>query len=388
MWRIPLASLLLALALACGTEEGASRQAGGTAPATSPGPASTPSPSASPGPSPSPGRPVMETVVEGARFPVALAPSPDGRLFYAELETGQVRVVRDGRLLPEPFASFRVAHPPGYSEHGLLGLALHPDFPREPYVYVFYTVPDAQGRPQQQRIVRLRAEGDRGVEPLTIVDGLPTGPTCCHNGGRLAFGPDGMLYVSLGDAQAAALAQDPQRPNGKVLRLRPDGTVPPDNPFPGSPAYALGFRNIFGLAFHPGTGELFLTDNGPSGRDELNVVRRGANYGWPTVMGRAGDSRFVDPIWESGSRSTAPTGVAVYWHNALLFRGDLFFCTYLGERLLRVPAEQLQQVRQGQRQVVEPQDTGYPCQLDVKQAPDGSLYFSDTENIYRLRSGG
>ncbi|HXG43063.1 MAG TPA: PQQ-dependent sugar dehydrogenase [Dehalococcoidia bacterium] len=373
---------LLALAVACG--EGTPRPHGATAPSSGPADA-TGTPMTAPTPLPAAGPPVLETVVANARFPVALAPSPDGRLFYAELETGQVRVVRDGRLLPEPFATFQVAHPPGYSEHGLLGIALHPDFPQQPYVYVFYTVPDAQGRPQQQRVVRLRAEGDRGVEPVTVVDGLPAGPTCCHNGGRLAFGPDGMLYVSLGDAQAAALAQDPQRPNGKVLRLRPDGSLPPDNPFPGSPAYALGFRNPFGLAFHPGSGELLVTDNGPSGRDELNVVRRGANYGWPTVMGRAGDGRFVDPIWESGGRSTAPTGLAIYWGDALPFRGDLFFCTYLGRRLLRVPAEQMEAVRQGARQTVEPQDTGYPCQLDVKQAPDGSLYFSDAENIYRLR---
>ncbi len=383
--RWPVALLLsLAVAVACGGE--AARPDGGASPPPSPA-GGLSSPVVTPTPRPVAGPPVLETVVEGARFPVALAPSPDGRLFYAELETGQVRVVRDGRLLPEPFATFRVARPPGYSEHGLLGIALHPDFPRQPYVYVFYTVPDAQGRPQQQRVVRLRAEGDRGVEPLTIVDGLPAGPTCCHNGGRLAFGPDGMLYVSLGDAQAAALAQDPQLPNGKVLRLAPDGSLPPDHPFPGSPAYALGFRNIFGLAFHPGTGELFLTDNGPSGRDELNIVRRGANYGWPIVMGRAGDGRFVDPIWESGSRSTAPTGLAVYWADALPFRGDLFFCTYLGRRLLRVPARQLEEVRAGARETVEPQDAGYPCQLDVKQAPDGSLYFSDTENIYRLRPG-
>lgn len=385
--RFLLTALALAAVLtACGGGSPEGPSGSSLSPSPTPGQQEAPSPTATDEPTPPPDLPLQrEVVVAGAEGPVALAIAPDGRIFYNELTTGRVRVVQGGQVLPEPFAAFQVARPPGYTEHGLLGLALDPDFPRNGFVYVFYTVPDSQGRPLHQRVVRLRDQDNRGVDATVIIDGLPTGSRCCHNGGRLAFGPDGKLYISLGDAERPGEAQDPSTLPGTLLRLNPDGSVPADNPFPGSPVYAYGLRNVFGIGFHPLTGELFATENGPSGHDELNVIRRSANYGWPVTMGIAGDGRFVDPIWESGGRSLAPTGLTVYGGNRLPFRGDLFFCTYVGGSLLRVPADQLQEVRDGRRAAVEPLDTGHPCRFDVKAGPDGFLYFSDAENIYRLR---
>jgi len=210
-----------------------------------------------------------------------------------------------------------------------------------------------------------------------ILDDLPVGPACCHNGGRLAFGPDGKLYVSLGDAQSSELAQEVGRLNGKILRVNPDGSIPADNPFPASPVFALGIRNPFGLAFDPVTGLLLITENGPSGHDEINVIRAGGNYGWPVVTGFAGDSRFVDPIFETGSVSFAPTGIARH-------RADVFFCTFNLKKLFLVPGPQMEEVRIGRRTMVEPMDTGLPCALDLTTGPDSALYFSDSENIYRL----
>ncbi|HXG35819.1 MAG TPA: PQQ-dependent sugar dehydrogenase, partial [Dehalococcoidia bacterium] len=166
--------------------------------------------------------PRVTEFVQAAQFPVALAFAPDGRLFYNELRSGRVRIVRDGQLQPEPFVSVRVVQRSGYSEHGLLGLAVDPDFARNRYVYIFFSVPAADGAtPVKQQLVRYTEVDGKGTDPRIILDDLPVGPSCCHNGGRLAFGPDGKLYVSLGDAQSAALAQDLSRPNGKILRINP-----------------------------------------------------------------------------------------------------------------------------------------------------------------------
>ena len=131
-----------------------------------------------------------------------------------------------------------------------------------------------------------------------IVDDLPIGASI-HNGGRIAFGPDGKLYVTIGDTSRPETAQDAEALKGKILRYNPDGSILADNPIPGSPVYALGLRNPFGLAFRPETGELFATDNGPAGNDELNVIRAGANYGWPEAVGLTTDTRFTNPIFIS-----------------------------------------------------------------------------------------
>ncbi|MDP2950000.1 MAG: PQQ-dependent sugar dehydrogenase, partial [Chloroflexota bacterium] len=249
-------------------------------------------------------------------------------------------------------------------------------------VYVFYSEPDADGQPQRQRLVRFTEVDGVGREMQVILDDLPVGPECCHNGGRIKFGPDGKLYVSIGDAQRQERAQDLGSLAGKILRLNPDGSIPADNPFAGSPVYALGLRNPFGLAFHPLTGQLFASDNGPSGFDELNVIRAGANYGWPHVTGAAGDSRFVDPIWSSGPTSVAPTGIAFYTGDPASggpgLANDLFLCTWNEGRL-----ERLRLAEPAFDQLLSKENSGHTCQLDVVSGPDGALYFSDEGHIYR-----
>jgi glucose/arabinose dehydrogenase len=324
---------------------------------------------------------MAEVFVSNANAPVSLAFAPDGGLFYNELRTGRVRIVKNGQLQDEPFASVDVVNLSGYSEHGLLGLALDPDFASNHYVYLFYSEPNKDGDPLRQRLVRFTEVDGVGQDMTVILDDLPIGPECCHNGGRIAFGPDGKLYVSIGDTQQSDLSQNPDSLAGKILRVNPDGSVPQDNPFPGSLVYALGIRNSFGLAFHPVTGALFIDETGPSGFDELDIIQPGGNYGWPATIGIAGLSQYIDPIWAAGPVSVTPTGMTFYTGDALpIPRNDLLRCTYNAGKLEHV------KMAPSFDHIDGIEDAGLSCSLDVKVGPDGAVYFSTMATIYRWGS--
>ena len=265
--------------------------------------------------------------------------APDGRLFLTE-KPGRVRVVSAaGELDPTPWAVIPVVEPGG--EGGLMGLALHPAFPKEPYVYVMYT--GYKNGARVNRVTRFREVNGRGTGEQPIVDDLAAALN--HNGGRLIFGSDRMLYVSAGDAYHPMLAQDRTSRAGAILRVTPEGRVPTDNPWPDQPAWAHGLRNPNGLAFHPQTGTLYAGDHGPTSewgpprimdRDELNLIRKGANYGWPLVVGAARQAGLEDPLL-SWMPSTPP-GALVFYDAALMpaLRGNLFYSSLAGEALLRI----------------------------------------------------
>ncbi|GBD10679.1 Aldose sugar dehydrogenase YliI [bacterium HR23] len=262
----------------------------------------------------------VEVVAQGLEVPWALAFAPDGRLFLTE-RPGRVRVVAQGRLLGPPWAALPVA---SVGEGGLMGIALDPAFPAQPFVYLCYTYRQGDGT-LANRIVRLREVEGRGAEETVLVDGIPGAEI--HDGCRLKFGPDGMLWATTGDARRPELAQDLSSLAGKVLRMERGGFPPPDNPFPGSLVYTLGHRNPQGLAFHPRTGQAWITEHGPVGNDEVNRLVPGANYGWPLVQGRAGDPRFIDPV-AVYSPSIAPAGaVFVTSPRYPQWQGDLLFVT-------------------------------------------------------------
>jgi glucose/arabinose dehydrogenase len=316
--------------------------------------------------------------VDGLALPVALHFAPDGRLFFGEVNKGQVRVVAGGVLQARPFATLQVAQG---REHGLLGLTLAPRFDEQRHVYVYYTVPKSNGKPDFNRVVRFTDRNGEGTDPQIILDKIPADVKGSHNGGRMLFGPDGKLYVATGiRGDETTGSQKVNGLEGKILRLNPDGSVPDDNPVPGSPVYALGLRNPYGIAFQPETGRLYALDNGPKGYDELNLIRPGANYGWPAVMGVSGDTRYVDPLWHSGAERLGLSGLVSYTGQQLPeYRGDLFLCLW--------NAGVLRRVRLGPpdyERVEQMEDLAVDCRLDVAGGPDGALYTAGLTQIHRL----
>ncbi len=258
--------------------------------------------------------------------PWAIALAPDGRMFVTE-RPGRIRIFDKGHLLPDPWMTLNVA---AVGEGGLLGIALDPDFPKNRWVYVAHTYRGQDGR-LWNRLVRLReSEEGKGVFDRVLVDGARGNAN--HNGGRVKFGPDGKIYWTMGEAWMRDLAQDLKSLNGKVLRVNPDGSVPDDNPFPGSYIYTYGNRNAQGLDWQPGTGRLYATEHGPSGewkgyaQDKVNLLTPGANYGWPIVAGSERHDGMVPPVIESGLEETwAPSGAAFVssgpWAGSFVFAG-------------------------------------------------------------------
>ena len=343
-------------------------------------PSLPPAPTAADRPAPVGRDPVVppRVYVDGVALPVGLQFAPDGRLFFGEVNAGRVRIVEAGVLRPEPFATFDVARG---KEHGLLGVTLDPRFAENRYVYVYYTVPKRSGKPDFNRVVRLTERNGEGTDLQVVFDRIPADVKGSHNGGRLLFGPDGKLYVGTGaPGDESTGAQKPNVLEGKILRLNPDGSVPPDNPTPGSPVYALGLRNPYGIDVHPQTGRLYAIDNGPKGYDELNLIRPGANYGSPVVLGAPGDARFVDPLWHSGADRPGLSGLAFYVGQQLTeYRGDLFFCLWNSGLLRRVRLASPEYER-----IEQTEDLAVDCRLDVANGPDGALYTAGLTRISRL----
>lgn len=235
-------------------------------------------------------------------------------------------------------------------EGGLLGIAVHQD-----HLYAYFTAG------AENRLERFELVGERGSLALgpaqMVLEGIPAAAN--HNGGRIAFGPDGMLYVTVGDAGNRNSAQDLDSMAGKILRLSPDGDVPDDNPFPGSPVYSYGHRNPQGLAWDS-DGTLYASEFGQSTWDELNVIEPGGNYGWPQVEGIAETDEFIDPVQQWAPADASPSGIAVH-------DGSVWIATLRGERLIQVPLEEL--TASTDHLVGE-----YGRLRDVVLAPDGSLW--------------
>lgn len=308
-----------------------------------------------------------EVFVRQLNVPWDMAFAPDGRIFVTE-RPGAVRVIEDGQLQPEPVY---VPEPPFVTrgESGLLGITLDPDFETNRYLYVYHTY-EEQGE-MRNRVLRLVEKNGRAEPDRVLLAGLPGQRT--HDGGRIRFGPDGKLYVTVGDAQDPSLSQSLDSMAGKILRLNIDGTVPNDNPYPGSYVYSWGHRNPQGLAWHPETGGLFSSEHGQSAHDEINWIEPGVNYGWPVIQGdEPGSDPNVPmrtPLAHSGQTTWAPSGIAFITQGP--WKNQLLAANLRGMQLLRI------ELNEDSRSIktMEPLfREEYGRLRSVAEGPDGSLY--------------
>jgi glucose/arabinose dehydrogenase len=287
--------------------------------------------------------------------PWAVAFLPDGNSLVTERDSGRVLSVSPSGETEE----VQTLPADGSGEGGLLGLALSPDYEIDGLVYAYYTTAE------DNRVVRFRL----GEEPEPILTGIPV--NTYHNGGRISFGPDDLLYVGTGDAGNTASSQDPNALGGKILRINPDGSVPADNPFPDNPVYSYGHRNVQGLAWDA-EGRLYATEFGQNTYDEVNLIEPGQNYGWPNVEGDGGEAQgYVDPISTWATSEASPSGAAVLTAGGIpQWQGDFFMAALRGERLWRLDLDQNGAVV-GREELL----TGQAGRLrHVAQAPDGSLW--------------
>jgi glucose/arabinose dehydrogenase len=308
----------------------------------------------------------VQIVASDLELPWSLAWTTDGRMFFTE-RPGRVRVFRNGAVDPQPMLT--IPDVAAVDESGALGLALHPDFATNRFVYVMYTT--RKGGSLVNRIVRYREVANTLGEPAVIIDDIPGANI--HDGGRIRFGPDGKLYVTTGDAaDENRFPQDLGSLAGKILRLNDDGTTPRDNPLP-SPIYTYGHRNPQGLDWHPVSGELWATEHGPTGNDEVNLILPGRNYGWPIIQGSQTAPGMVAPVLVF-TPSVAPSGASFYRGSLVPgFRNDFFFACLRGVHIHRVrfdPSDPRRIV--AQERLLE---SRFGRLRDVVNAPDGALYF-------------
>lgn len=274
--------------------------------------------------------PAVTVIAENLDTPWALDFLPDNNILVTE-RPGTVRLVDSNGLQETPVATLNSVRE--ISEGGLLGIAIHPNFSINNYVYLYYTYAGDENQ-TRNRVVRMIYQDNKLDNEEIIVDAIPGAPN--HNGGRIKFGPDGFLYITTGDAQNPSLAQDTESLAGKILRVTDSGTPAPENPFDNA-VYTYGHRNPQGLTWNE-KGQLWATEHGPTGNDELNKIEAGKNYGWPLIQGDKTRNGLETPRLESGIDTWAPGGLA-FLNNSLYFvglRGKALYQVNLSDSQLKV----------------------------------------------------
>lgn len=324
---------------------------------------------------------MVTEVASGLTVPWSIAFTSASRMLVTE-RPGQVRVIENGSLQPLPLHSF--ADVAARSESGLMGLTVDPNYNRNHYIYVAYSYMD--GSTMRVKVVRLTDEGDQLVSPQVIIDKIPAASN--HAGCRIKFGPDGKLYITTGDATERSLAQNLSSLGGKILRINADGTIPADNPFKDSPVWSYGHRNPQGLDWLGA--QLYASEHGPSGfdgpggGDEINLITKGSNFGWPLVSHEKTQEGTVAPL-RIYTPAEAPSGLMVYSGKMFpQFKNNIFVGALKGTGILRLTvvdshitaSDKMSEINFGRiREVVE--------------GPDGAIYFSTSNRDGRgqARSG-
>src|SRR5262245_39628100 len=317
-----------------------------------------------------------ETSIGGIASPTAMDIAPDGRIFVCQ-QGGSLRVIKNGALLSTPFMTLTVD---SSGERGLLGVAFDPNFAGNNFIYVYYTVTST---PRHNRVSRFTANGDvvaAGSEVI-LLDLNDLSSATNHNGGAIHFGPDGKLYIAVGENANPPNSQTLTNLLGKVLRINANGTIPADNPFFNTASgnnraiWALGLRNPFTFAFQPGTGRLFINDVGQNTWEEINDGIAGSNYGWPNTEGATSDPAFRSPLFFYGHGTSPTTGCAIAGGTFYNPTTAQFPASYVGKYFFA-------DLCSGWIRLMDPATntaTGFATNIsqpvDLKVGADGSLYY-------------
>ena len=338
----------------------------------------------------------LESVISGLEFPVGMALAPDGRVFFNERLTGKIRIINpqnpQWQLVNTPFCQLSVAT---NGEQGLLGLTLDPNFAQNHFVYVYYTEAGAA----RNRVVRYTEVSGLCTGQTTILDTLPV--NSFHNGGIIQFGPDGKLYVIIGDAGNMANSQNLTSLAGKILRVNPDGSAPSDNPFfnnadaNAKKVFSFGHRNSYGFTFHPHTNHLWETENGPQDSDEINRIIAGGNYAWDANQRRGilKDPCCVDPIAvffpaPCNPCTIAPTGIIAIPENSTVYpvayRNNLLFVNFNFGQIRRLVLTGANLTQLGTQSIAY--NGGNGGLLSLMLGADGYVYVSNASAIFKVVS--
>lgn len=328
----------------------------------------------------------IEVFAENLYVPWSIVFTEDNRMLVTE-RNGSLRIILNGKLIEKPLKVFGEVSSNG--EEGLMGLVLDPDYENNKLIYVSYAY--EMNDEMKVKVVSFKDNGNELSNEKLIIDNIPA--ERYHAGCRLRFGPDSKLYITTGDAGEMELVQDLNSLYGKLLRINTDGTVPSDNPFPGNPVWSYGHRNSQGIDWYPGTDILYSTEHGPSGfdgpggGDEVNIIVKGGNYGWPEVSHKKSKDGMISPALEF-TPAIAPASGMFYKSDSIpQFKNNFFFGCLRGKGIMRViiddkdPLKIITYEKMG--------DIDYGRIREITEGPDGAIYFSTSNRDGRgnIRKG-
>lgn len=336
----------------------------------------------------------IEPYVENLEVPWSIVFTSPTRILVNE-RPGRMRIIENGKLVETPIREFPEIS--NRSEEGLMGLCLDPDYSNNKYIYISYAY-EKDGE-LLVRVIRFKDNGNSLSNDKTIIDGIPAARF--HAGCRIKFGPDKKLYITTGDAGERQHAQDLNKLHGKILRINSDGSIPKDNPFENSPVWSYGHRNPQGIDWYPGTEILWSTEHGPSGfdgpggGDEVNVIEKGKNYGWPIVSHTDSKEGMVSPVLVFTPAEAPASGMFYSGIKISEWKNNFFFGCLRGNGIIRVTVDDNDHYRAASFEKIA---TTFGRIRDITEGPDGYIYFSSSnkdgrgspkdgdDKIYRIMS--